>query len=190
MNANFDKLEDAIDNIPAGPAGTDGADGADSTVAGPQGPDGADGVVNGVACEENQIVRYNGSAWVCATDPFANSCAAGDALRYNGAEWVCTAAGETGYLRTENFTLVLDRADSVFTSVSSNISVNSYCYLSPDSCYISLDDVTDHASCFTSVDTDADPTPMVENGTGYILFSNLNALTPGQRLNIKITCLL
>ena len=40
---------------------------------------------NGGACEVNQIVRYNGSAWVCATDPFANlSCSAGDTLTYDG----------------------------------------------------------------------------------------------------------
>ena len=200
FNNNNLSIKKAINDIPAGatgpagPKGDTGATGATGPAGanGENGADGAAGIAAGLSCSTDQIIKWDGTndVWVCANDPFANSCAAGDALRYNGAEWVCTAAGGTGYLLTENFTLVQDRADSIFTSVSSNINVSSYCYLSPDSCYISLDGVTNYASCFTSVDTDAGPTPMVENGPSYILFSNLNALTPGQRLNIHITCLL
>ena len=33
-------------------------------------------------CSTNQIIKWNGSAWVCATDPFAGlNCDVGDQLR-------------------------------------------------------------------------------------------------------------
>ena len=131
VNANFDALEAAIDAIPegpagaTGPAGADGEDGATGPAgptgangltgangpAGPPGadgfdgatgPPGADGVVNGVACEENQIVRYNGSAWVCATDSLAGlSCEEGQTITYRNGAWQCAACVAPGVLITD-----------------------------------------------------------------------------------------
>ena len=63
VNANFDALENAVDALPTPPS----------------------------TCETNQIIKWNGSAWVCATDPFANlSCSAGDTLTYNGSAFTCS----------------------------------------------------------------------------------------------------
>ena len=56
FNHNFEELEADIANIPAGPAGA----------TGPQGPAGADGIAAGLACTTNQIIKWNGIAWVCA----------------------------------------------------------------------------------------------------------------------------
>ena len=50
FNHNFEELEADIANIPAGP----------------QGPAGADGIAAGLACSTNQIIKWNGTAWVCA----------------------------------------------------------------------------------------------------------------------------
>ena len=60
VNANFDKLEDAIDNIPDGATGADGA-------TGPAGADGADGVAAGLNCTTDQVIVYRGGAWVCSS---------------------------------------------------------------------------------------------------------------------------
>ena len=77
---------------PAGPAGAQGPAGADGA-QGPQGPagaDGADGIAAGLSCSINQIIRWDGSAWVCAEDPLANlSCNEGDSLRYSDGSWEC-----------------------------------------------------------------------------------------------------
>ena len=55
FNHNFEELETDIANIPAGPAG-------------PPGADGLPGVAAGLACDTNQIIKWDGSseAWVCA----------------------------------------------------------------------------------------------------------------------------
>ena len=57
-----------------GPAGTQGATGLTGATGatgakgdtGDQGPAGADGVAAGLNCTTDQIIRYNGSNWVCA----------------------------------------------------------------------------------------------------------------------------
>ena len=63
FNKNFDDLEAAIDNIPAGPPGPQGAQGS----AGADGPAGADGVAAGLSCTTDQSIVYRGGAWVCSS---------------------------------------------------------------------------------------------------------------------------
>jgi len=73
FNHNFEELEAYIANIPAGPAGATGSTGpagatgpqGSAGAAGPQGPAGADGIAAGLACSTNQIIKWNGTAWVC-----------------------------------------------------------------------------------------------------------------------------
>ena len=86
FNHNFQKLEQDIADIPAGPKGdtgeqgpqglqgppgADGQDGASGPagadgVDGATGPAGADGAGAGLSCTQDQIIKYDGSAWVCA----------------------------------------------------------------------------------------------------------------------------
>lgn len=69
FNHNFQKLEQDIADIPAGPQGPVGNNGAVGPAgpAGAQGPAGADGVAAGLNCAADQIIKWNGSAWVCAS---------------------------------------------------------------------------------------------------------------------------
>ena len=68
FNHNFQKLEQDIADIPAGPQGLVGNNGAVGPAgpAGAQGPAGADGVAAGLNCSTDQIIKWNGSAWVCS----------------------------------------------------------------------------------------------------------------------------
>ena len=52
-----------------GPQGATGAKGdtGDQGIQGEQGPAGADGVAAGLSCTTDQIIKYDGSAWVCAS---------------------------------------------------------------------------------------------------------------------------
>ena len=55
-------------------------------------------------CLTNQIIKWHGSAWVCATDPFANlSCSAGDTLTYNGSAFTCSCAPPGTPITNSNF---------------------------------------------------------------------------------------
>ena len=67
FNQNFDTLESAIDDIPAGATGPQGPQGEQGP-AGPQGPAGAAGVAAGLTCNTNQVIRWNGTEWACADD--------------------------------------------------------------------------------------------------------------------------
>jgi len=65
---------------PQGPIGLTGATGAkgdkgdtgEQGIQGEQGPAGADGVVNGVACDTDQVIVYRGGAWVCSSPMFVS----------------------------------------------------------------------------------------------------------------------
>lgn len=64
-----------------------------------QGPPG-DSILGQLNCATDQIIRYNGSEWVCA-DAVANplaalNCAEGDLLRYVGGDWQCSAPADDG----------------------------------------------------------------------------------------------
>ena len=81
FNQNFDTLETAIDDIPAGATGPQGEQGpagpqGEQGPVGPQGnqgapgndgQDGADGVAAGLSCSTDQVVVYRGGAWVCSS---------------------------------------------------------------------------------------------------------------------------
>ena len=70
---------------PQGPIGLTGATGATGAKGdtGEQGPPGADGVAAGLTCTTDQIIKWNGSAWVCADMPSAN-----DGVAYGSPVWV------------------------------------------------------------------------------------------------------
>ena len=111
FNHNFQKLEQDIAEIPAGPQGERGPQGEQGIqgLQGLPGNDGADGVAAGLACDTNQIIKWDASseAWVCAnlsgpqlekvyvdcTEGFATpdtcsaSCAAGKQLVSGGCQF-------------------------------------------------------------------------------------------------------
>ena len=92
LNNNIVDLQESISTIEAGtgPQGPQGEQGP-AGPQGEQGPAGNDGVVNGVTCQTNQIVRYNGSAWVCADDVLATlDCDEGDRLVRGANGWECS----------------------------------------------------------------------------------------------------
>jgi len=69
---------------------------------GPQGATGPAGVAAGLSCNTNQVIRNNGSEWVCVTDPFANSCDPNQIIQWNGSAWVCA----DGYSQSTRRTLL------------------------------------------------------------------------------------
>ena len=87
FNQNFDTLETAIDDIPAGATGPQGPQGEQGP-AGPQGPAGAAGVAAGLTCNTNQVIRWNGTEWACADDVLATlNCDVGDRLVRGDNGW-------------------------------------------------------------------------------------------------------
>ena len=87
VNANFDTLESAIDS--------NDEDfelfRADTEVALPPSN-----------CSTNQIIKWNGSAWVCATDPLAGlSCEEGQTITYRNGAWQCSGCVAPGVLITD-----------------------------------------------------------------------------------------
>ena len=63
---------DTGDIGPQGPIGLTGATGAkgdtgEQGIQGEQGPAGADGVAAGLSCSADEIIKWNGSAWVCSS---------------------------------------------------------------------------------------------------------------------------
>lgn len=86
FNHNFQKLEQDIANGVTGPKGDKG----DKGDTGDQGPAGADGVAAGLSCTTDQIIRWNGSAWVC-DQGLPMDCEPDDTIRLiDGSRWVCT----------------------------------------------------------------------------------------------------
>ena len=53
-------------------------------------------------CLTNQIIKWNGSAWVCATDPLAGlSCEEGQTITYRNGAWQCSGCVAPGVLITD-----------------------------------------------------------------------------------------
>ena len=53
-------------------------------------------------CSTNQIIRWSGSAWVCATDPLAGlSCEDGQTITYRNGAWQCGGCVAPGVLITD-----------------------------------------------------------------------------------------
>ena len=203
FNKNFDDLEAAIDNIPAGPAGAagpagvDGVDGADSTVAGPQGdtgatgPAGPAGVVNGVICQTNEIVRYDGNAWNCVPDPFAGvNCNIGDQLRLGNNGWECRAEPITASLIQNSWSNQNGVPLPISTFFDSINNVNTATLCNSFACDILLYGVDDHTSCVVQVTGSAVSGVSVNINT----YSNLITLSPlsqwieGEPVYIAISC--
>jgi surface protein len=87
VNANFDTLESAIDS--------NDEDfelfRADTELALPPSN-----------CSTDQIIKWNGSAWVCATDPLAGlSCEEGQTITYRNGAWQCSGCVAPGVLITD-----------------------------------------------------------------------------------------
>ena len=76
-------------------------------------------------CAANQIIRWNGSAWVCATDTLASlSCQEGQGITYRNAAWQCAGCVAPGVLITDtNFSAAItDWFDNGDTSIYGPIS--------------------------------------------------------------------
>jgi len=110
VNANFDTLESAIDS--------NDEDfelfRADTEIVLPPSD-----------CSTDQIIRWNGSAWVCATDTLASlSCQEGQGITYRNAAWQCAGCVAPGVLITDtNFSAAItDWFDNGDTSIYGPIS--------------------------------------------------------------------
>lgn len=66
---------------------------------------------------------------------------------------------------------------------------NPYCYASfPDSCYLSLEGVTDHSNCFVQTDSGPGASPVVARSPDWVLLSSTSLLAVGQKLYVSIDC--
>ena len=94
---------------PAGPQGMPGEPGTkgekgDQGVTGPEGPAGPQGLKGdkgepgkdapfaNIGCSTNQIIRYNGTTWECATDilgALTLNCKDGDTIMFKSGSWHC-----------------------------------------------------------------------------------------------------
>ena len=204
FNENFDALESAIDNIPAGPQGPVGADG----VRGPQGPAGTDGAVgtpgpqglqgpqgpagiSDLGCTTDQIIRWDdtGGAWVCATDPFVGlSCNDGDALRFSSTNgWQCTAQP-----------IVASLVDTYFDQSGGSLvsqTFDSYSNVNPDRpcdgslCEIEVLGVSDHTNCTVQITGNSGAVNLlVVPQIDRIDVINMNVLQDGEPLYINVSC--
>lgn len=73
---------------PAGPQGLPGEPGE----KGDTGEPGKDAPFANISCSTNQIIRYNGTTWECATDILqllTLSCKAGDTIMFKNGRWQC-----------------------------------------------------------------------------------------------------
>jgi hypothetical protein len=73
-------------------------------------------------CTTNQIIKWDGSAWVCAADPLTNlsGCSVGDVLSYDGSTVACgfvvsPSAGEGGSISPDTAVFVAARDTTTFT---------------------------------------------------------------------------
>ena len=59
-------------------------------------------------CTTDQIIKWDGSAWACATDPLANiSCSAGDTLTYDGSAFTCDCVPPGTAITDANFSAAI-----------------------------------------------------------------------------------
>ena len=104
-------------------------------------------------CSTNQIIKWNGSAWVCTSDPFAGlNCNVGDQLRLGSSGWGCRTEPITASLAEKNwngFGEELIPIRSFFESVNNVSAEVSSCDAS--ACDISVPWVTDHSSCVVQI---------------------------------------
>ena len=87
VNANFDTLESAIDS---------------NDEEFEQFRANTEIVLPPSDCSTNQIIKWNGSAWVCATDPLAGlSCEEGQTITYRNGAWQCSGCVAPGVFITD-----------------------------------------------------------------------------------------
>ena len=185
FNQNFDTLETAIDGIPAGATGPAGP-------AGATGPAGAAGIAAGLSCNTNQVIRNNGSGWVCVDDPFANlSCNVGDQLRLANTGWECRAEPITASLIQNNW----DRQGGQILPISTyfesinNVDISTSCDFT--FCRIKVIGITDHTSCVVQVTGGAvsgGASVNIVNFVNEIRISTLFTWNTNQAVYINISC--
>ena len=104
-------------------------------------------------CSTNQIIKWNGSAWVCTSDPFAGlNCNAGDQLRLGSSGWECRAEPITASLAEKTwrgFGEELIPIGTFFESINNVSAEASSC--DAIACDISVPWVTDHSSCVVQI---------------------------------------
>ena len=86
FNNNNLSIKKAINDIPAGATGPAGPKG-DTGATGATGPAGAAGVAASLSCTTDQIIKWDGSAWVCADLPSAGNVVE-DGVVYGSPVWV------------------------------------------------------------------------------------------------------
>ena len=205
FNQNFDALETAIDQIPAGEQGIQGEKGDKGDtgdtgppgtpgVQGPPGADGQDGAAAGLSCTTDQIIKWDGTndLWVCATDPFAGlNCNVGDQLRMGSGGWECRAEPITASLIQNNWDDQNGSSAPISTYFDSfnNVDPDSFCVST--TCFISVIGVADHTSCVTQVTGDAvsgNATVDIFADPVEIEIGGINTWNEGQAVYINISC--
>ena len=64
----------------------------DQGAQGLQGPAGSDSPFTNIGCTTNQIIRYNGTAWVCSEAPLNTlNCNEGDTIKFISGAWICSS---------------------------------------------------------------------------------------------------
>jgi len=193
FNHNFDALETAIDQIPAGEQGIQGEKG-DKGDTGDQGPAGADGVAAGLSCTTDQIIKWDGAndVWVCATDPFAGlNCDVGDQLRMGSGGWECRAEPITASLIGNHWDDQNGMTAPITTYFDSIYNVATGTVCDSTFCRIEVIGVVDHLSCVVQVTGGAVSGPAnvyIDTYPWEIAIHPLFTWNVGQPVYINISC--
>lgn len=89
---------------PQGPTGDRGPQG-EKGAQGDKGEAGKDAPFANISCATNQIIRYNGTAWECATDTLGIltlNCQDGDTIMLKNGAWQCAPLPGQGIGRSES----------------------------------------------------------------------------------------
>ena len=154
-----------------GPQGATGAQGdtGEQGIQGEQGPAGADGVAAGLSCTTDQTIKWDGSAWVCVTEPIT--------------AWLVQNQWPSN-IGNNNVGAYFDSYNNIYDSKDCDVNY----------CEIKVHGVADHSSCLVrvtgeafdginpvlSIDTDTSPQSML---IGAVSTWNENA-----SVYINITC--
>lgn len=144
-------------------------------------------------CSVSQIIKWNGSGWVCTDDALSTQCLQGDGLVYSERlGWQCSSANQA-FAQTDSWPGGQARVAELFEN-SLRITTNSYCYAGDvDACYLTVvnvegDIVEDHRECTVSLDTGTSPEPNVSLYIGWVYLHNMSSLEVGQKLYVDISC--
>lgn len=141
-------------------------------------------------CETNQIIRWNGDKWECASDPLVNlDCNVGDHLRFEDHGWVCSAHPISASLITPSWEKVQDEvATRARFQTIENVNPDGTC--SDAYCFVEVLGVTDHTGCVTHI-TGNSPQDLgvIHNFTDYVRVGFLPEWIEGEAVYIHISCL-